>query len=400
MLEKLEVAEEQQRPTLTQSTTRSKRKRAESDSEDDDKAGTESFSSLKRSRLQLPTPPPSTPERATPELATPTAVQELILMHKAFIKAFSLHRAHNGVASPAELGQLLQSVTRLYQKRAVGVVDVQRMLGLMEIVPELAPRNSMEHAKSPFKLMISGLGTSRRQVVEFVGYEKQTRRNGRTVTTRISNFNEQDLQMHYESKANRVSSYKQLSGAVDAFPYLEFGMGAQTIARQNKASETKKLILDGRRPDLDFGKLSVKDEAEPEPAKRQTVKSRTLSLFDRVKAKQLANAAIDVPSAEALRRQHAIGRVAEVVEILRMKQQQKLRGMSGKTSFAFQHIVKEIQVSMNIPMGDDEIKVCLEILANEVQDGWCSIFELGLTRSIVVSGMGKSGVEIAALLKA
>lgn len=275
------------------------------------------------------------------------------------------------------------------------------MLGLLELQAGLAQGSSLTHHKGPFKLLISGLGTNRRHLVEFLGYEKETRKNGKTVLIKISDFNEQGLQTRYESHVSHVCSIAQLSGQVDAYPVLEFATGAQTVARQKKASEARKLILDGRKPDLDFGRLSVKDDAERESTKQQTVKSRTLSLFDRVKAKQLANAAVSVPSADALRRKHAVGRIAEVVEILRMKQQQKLRrlSMSGKASFAMQLIIDEVRASLSIPMADDEIKMCLEILAKEVGDGWCSIFELGQTRSVVLTGIGRSGVDIAALVR-
>lgn len=400
-VEKLEQAQQKPSPSPAAPTsTKNKRKRAESESGDEASNVVTHFNSFKKTKTQLPTPPRSTPERATPETVVPAQVQELVQIHKAFLKAFSLHRAHNGPSAPAELGHLLESVTRLYQKRVVSIVDVQRMLGLLEL-KGLAQGSSLIHHKSPFKLLISGLGANRRHLVEFVGYEKETRKNGKTVLIKISDLNEQALQTHYESVVSQVCSSDQLDGHVDAYPVLEFATGAQTVARQKKASEAKKLILDGRKPDLDFGRLSVKDDTERESTKQQTVKSRTLSLFDRVKAKQLANATVNVPSADALRRKHAVGRIAEVVEILRMKQQQKLRGLgtSGKASFAMQQIIGEVRVSLSIPMADDEIKMCLEILAKEVADGWCSIFELGQTRSVVLTGVGRSGIDVAAMVR-
>lgn len=401
-LEKLDQ-QEQQTPSTPQQVAapaKNKRKRAESDSTDEEEHNDTSAKLIKKTRFQLPTPPPSTPERATSEPTVPAAVAELVQIYSTFLKAFSLHRAHNGASAPAELSQFLDSVTRLHRKRIVSVVDVQRMLGLMEIVTELGPRKTVRHVKSPFRLIVSGIGTSRRQLIEYLGYEKQSRKNGRIITQRVSDFNDQDLQALYEANVTRVSSSRQLSGAVEDFPQLEFAIGAQTAVIQNKASETRKLILGGRKPDLDFGKLSVKDKDEPEPVKH-TVKSRTLSLFERVKTKQQANAAVKTLDAQGVRRKHAIGRVGEVVEILRMKQQQKLRGLSRgrKVSFALQEIVGELNASLGVPMGDDEIKLCLEILAGGVSGGWCTIFELGATRSLVLTGAGKSGAEIAALLR-
>ncbi|ETN42399.1 uncharacterized protein HMPREF1541_01553 [Cyphellophora europaea CBS 101466] len=406
-LEKLAIEEKQRKAQEISppKASKSKRKRVESENEEEGESIIEYFSSAKRAKVQLPTPPRSLSERGSSEVIIPAPVQELLQIHKAFVKAFALHRAHNGPSAPAELGVLLESVTRLYQKRAVGVPDLQRILALYESTrKDESTNDSLSCSKSPFKLLVSGLGTSRRHLAEFVGYETQVRKHGRLTEQKVFDFNEQGLQAHLQSQVDQACSEGTFDGPVESYPILAFEVGAQTVARQVKVSETKKHILGGRKPDLDFGKLSVKDDSEPEASKQQTIKSRTLSLFDRVKAKQLANSAVNVPSADALRRKHAVGRIAEVVEILRMKQQQKLNGyrgagVHGKASFSFQQIVNEIKASMSIPMGEDEIKMCLEILGKEVEDGWCTIFELGLTKSVVLMGLGKSGVEVAAMIK-
>jgi hypothetical protein len=420
-LEKLDQLESDDNtaPTVTK-TPANKRKRSACEESDDET--TISISTSKKIKVQLPSPPRSSPERdvvptkggkrgrgriaedgsARPLLST--QFQDFQLMHNAFIKAFALHRAHNGPSAPADLSALLNSVTRLYKKRAVTVADLQRMLAFYEKADDDSVELCLKHRKSPFKLFISGLGADRRHLVEFVGFRYAIDSDEELAEPDLSDFTEHFMQSCYETRIERaVLAGKLNNKEPEQHPYLDFEIGAQTVARQNKAAANKLRILGGRKTELDVGKLSIKDESEPEQAKPEiSVKSRTLSLFDRVKAKQLANAAVDLPSADDLRRKHALGRSAEIVEILRMKQQQKLgasRG-SGKVSFTLNQIVAEIKASMAIPMGASEITLCLEILAEDLRDGWLSIFELGATRSVVLNGAGRSGAEVARIVKA
>jgi hypothetical protein len=141
--------------------------------------------------------------------------------------------------------------------------------------------------------------------------------------------------------------------------------------------------------------------------RHQKLKSRTLSLFERVKAKQLANAAKGAVTPQSILRQHAVGRISEVVEILRMKQQQKQSTRSqsandessskvkvNKVAFGFAQIVQEIKNSVSIPIQDDEAKMCLELLSKDVEGSWCTMFELGSVKSLVLHGTARSGLEI------
>jgi hypothetical protein len=362
------------------------RKRDWSDSEDESVDIVEYFSSSKRVKVQLPTPPKSPNKRRALVKVRSVEAQELVSIFSALLKAFALHRAHNGPATPAELSALLESVTRLYQKRSVTVNDLQRILGVFEKDDNMNDVAwEARHGRGPFQLKIVGIGSTRRQLLEL---------------QQSADFSERELQGRFEAL---LDTFLQQHGrTVQDIPLLAFEMGAQTAIRQNKASGTLKHIMSGRKTELSMDELSISDAGENT---NTTIKSRTLSLFDRVKAKQLANAAIDTPSAEALRRKHAVARMAEVIEILRMKQQQKLRGYGGagaggKVSFAWKQLLGELRASMAIPMGDDELKLCLEILSKEVNDGWCTVFELGSSKSVVLMGTPRSGSEIAKALKA
>ena len=104
-------------------------------------------------------------------------------MHEALVKAFSFHRAHNGPTAPAELNELMSSITRLHKQRSVGKEDVQRMLAIYEVEDKSAipAKASLVCTQSPFKLITSGVGSNRRNFVEYIGTStlKETFRAGR-----------------------------------------------------------------------------------------------------------------------------------------------------------------------------------------------------------------------------
>ena len=133
-----------------------------------------------------------------------------------------------------------------------------------------------------------------------------------------------------------------------------------------------------------------------------------MSLLDRVRAKGLA--ASSAPDSLAVLRRRAIGRISEVVEILRMKQHQKLGSsfhssihsspskVRGRVSFSLNQLVNEIKGSLPVPMGDTEIRKCFEILAKDVPGMWLSIHTVGILQSVVLNGQGLSGMEVKKIL--
>jgi hypothetical protein len=204
-----------------------------------------------------------------------------------------------------------------------------------------------------------------------------------------------------------------LNGPLSKFPLLRCDVGAQTEQRIAKASAARTEIMDVAKASQNRqnAKTVVKteqDDEDPSPEQAsQKLKSRTLSLFERVKAKQLANAANGAPTPTSILRQHAIGRVGEVVEILRMKQQQKQsvgfnsaidespsKARVNKVAFGFAQIIQEIKNSVSIPIQNDEAKMCLELLSKDIDGTWLTTFELGSVKSVVLQGVAKSGVEI------
>ena len=68
---------------------------------------------------------------ATPEERLPSELLDIINLHASFLTALSLHHAHNGAHSPADLRLLCPDVARAWGKRKVMLDDIQRLLGVL-----------------------------------------------------------------------------------------------------------------------------------------------------------------------------------------------------------------------------------------------------------------------------
>ena len=321
----------------------------------------------------------------------PECLQELTELHKHFLTAFSIHCAHNGTATPADMGAIQQSVTRLWKKRVVTTQDLQRMLAIYEIEDaETGTQSEVKHNKCPFKLVILGVGSNACNTVEYIK------------TCYLDEHQETCL---YENAIRRFSSTDTTSASI---PLLAFTRGTQTQRRQQKATALREHILNKAPPqaqprpqpqEADMSSLTIKDATTPVTTP-SALKSRTLSLFDRVKAKQTLLASTSTPTAQQVLRKHAIGRIAEVVEILRMRQQQSSVGRSGgRVSFSSKQVVEVIKQSMSVPVGDEEVRACLEMLSRDVPGRWLTEWRVGDVKGVVLEGVGSSGVEVKKLLE-
>ncbi|KIV82328.1 hypothetical protein PV11_04447 [Exophiala sideris] len=419
-------------PVKQKETPRSTSKRKRSEVHDDREAELESPrvtpSALKKAKIQLATPPESEREeedlidiehtidfrqlsldgkgtRRSSVSDLPQTLRDLITLHSSFLRAFSLQLVHNGNYSTAELSSLMSSVTRLWKKHTINKEDIQRMLAIYELgsPSDHALGQSLKHKDSPFKLNLAG-GGALRYSVEYVASKA---------------YDEKKLQEQYEVEVEsafitqRKNPLSWLHKDIRLFPRLEVSIGLQTQARKYKASTARAEILGlssqaQSRPGSQFPANADQANKVDGVNTPQVVKDRTLSLLDRVRAKGLASSG--APDSLAVLRRRAVGRISEVVEILRMKQQQKLGSsfnssihsspgkVRGRVSFSLNQLVNEIKGSLPVPMGDVEIRKCFEILANDVPGLWLSIHTVGILQSVVLNGQGLSGMEVKKIL--
>ncbi|KAK5294707.1 hypothetical protein LTR99_009513 [Exophiala xenobiotica] len=411
-----------------------KRKRDIEDSESESETACIAAATSKKARLQLATPPDSELEdsigldpcidfrqlslgtrtalQQEPTKELPNVLQVLISLHDAFLRAFSLHMVHNGCSAPANLNNLMTSVTRLWKKHTVTAEDIQRMLAIYELgsSEDHMSNQLLKHKEGPFKLNLTG-GDSLQHSVEYVGGSRGNQ-----------GFDEKKLQNSYEIEveaafiSQRKNPASWLHKDVRVFPRLEFSVGLQTQARKGKAFAARAEILGlssqaQNRVGSQFPAQASTSSESNEIQTPQIVKDRTLSLLDRVRAKAFANSTAAPQTPETILRRRAMGRIGEVVDILRLKQQQKLGSnfvssvhsspgkVRGKVSFSLKQLISDIKGSLAVPMPDAEVRKCFEILANDMPGMWLSIHTVGILQSIVLNGPGPSGMEARKILE-
>ena len=219
------------------------------------------------------------------------------------------------------------------------------------------------------------------------------------------------MEMIFQSGRRDMLSF--LHGPESDYPLLAFSIGAQTAARQHKAAELRSHVLGkpaARQSSPEFSNLSLSNPDSP-PQAPKAIKERTLSLFDRVKAKAATNAAAPAPSSETVLRRHAIGRMDEVIEIMKMKQRQRLNTMLEpgtytscetplrRVSFGMTELIGIVKGSMNNPMSNDELKTCITILSREAPGFWIRRLDMDGVLCVVLQGNGPVGQEVQKVFK-
>lgn len=243
-----------------------------------------------------------------------------------------------------------------------------------------------------------------------------------------TSFIEKALHDSYRSHVYALDSawtrnrYAHLSffddGALDNFPKLAFSIGTQTAARKANTSQHLADILKlSNAAQLRNAKTSTPTEAtiaEELSNKIGAVENRKQSLLDRIEAKQLASKLKGKPTAQQVLREHALGKITYVTDILRMMQQQRKAeskskiydhtssdfssaNRSGKVSFSLAQIRDNTKSSSTVPISDHEVKMCLKMLSEELDGTWVKMIERGVTSKavfVVLEGEGLSGKEV------
>ncbi|PWY87888.1 DNA mismatch repair protein Msh2 [Aspergillus sclerotioniger CBS 115572] len=346
-----------------------------------------------RSTVRTPTgasgSPPTSPSkrRATknPSSATvlpaqrrPACVDDLVNLHSAFLKAVALHAMHNGVTAPADLRELLPTIERLWKKRKVVAKDLQRLLWVLE-------QESEATAFPGYRIANYGLG---RVCLERV------LRDGEERTS------ESDLQERFEQSVDLL--WEKALDAVDGDETRVDFVGTLGVAIIHESLTPFTTFHKGqqRLQDLKGGVIRLKTEKLRADAKEDApekpvdaTSTRRKGLLDRIKDKQLRQAKLPPPpSKEMLLRRAAAERVEEVAGVLALLRPAGYVGTGAKavttaqrTPFRMEMIAQNVRDSVRSPISQQEVEICVEILAREdVAGGWVNLVTVNHMRSVVL----------------
>lgn len=349
--------------------------------------------------------PPSSPASTDNGLhRLPDEIQDLINLHSSFLTALSLHYAHNGSRTPADLRNLGPGVERVWRKRRVTPDDIRRILA----VGRVDGADGHERAR-PLYLLDYGHGK--------ICVEKADNPDSWTATRRP--INEEVLNTVFgHHLEQRWMCYKNESPANPSPSNFVASLALSPITPCTSLSRTVPLLSKGQRrlEDLKAGAVKAQQKPlsitsanptnPPQPKTRHT-SARSTDLFSRLKAKQLHQSTLPLPlSAEALARKSALQRLHEITPVLESLAVSSKKHanddaatvgvtpMASPVSFTMPTLVQHLQMSLKNPIGKEEVIRSLKVLA-EVAPEWVGLKEVGRMHGVTIKGAGLRKGEIA-----
>jgi hypothetical protein len=359
----------------------------------------------------VPSPPPSTARSFSPARSADTSpispepvkgtrpprdsvkhlpgeVQDFLGLCTVFTRTLSLHHAHNGAFSPADLRDLRPGIERAWGKRRVGLDDIRRILGVLG--------GSREKDASLYQLSLVDYGCGK-ICLETSNPPVQGAPVARPMDVAYldSRFS-RNIQDLYDDHASD-----------DSADFLQ-SLPLASIERCASASKTGPLLgkgvsrlsdIKGRRAQAQLSAVPAEMAPwEPSPPCRAPA-SRASSLLDRILAKQAVQAKLPAPpTPEERARRSASLRLAEVIPVL-----EALTGSGGHmisprggapnglgadtsrstVTLTMPALVENLQTSLRNPIGAEEAARCVT-LAAEVLPGWVGVTKAGRVTGVTI----------------
>ncbi|KAF1918953.1 hypothetical protein BDU57DRAFT_511742 [Ampelomyces quisqualis] len=344
----------------------------------------------------------------------PAELLSLLALHSSFLTALSLHYAHNGTSTPADLRDLTASATKVWRQRQVTCDDIRLLIGVLDHGP------SGQH--NPYYLSDYGRG---KICVEI--------KDNSPLIDGMTNVNEQGLQNLFkdgldslwaewrvshqliarpiatpkrgrgrpkkaELKQTRMETFLDdvaMSKFVNQLPLADITTCASLTALaplqekgRKRLREFKESVQQGRSQKKTRPSLGKENEPQilqqpAQPKITEFAAVRKANLLDRILAKQeAAKCGPAAPTPAELQRTAALQRAPEVLRVLSLLCASK---PGTRVSFSTTTLIQALQGSIRSPISQDEAMKCIEVLSSELAPGYVSIVSMGALSSVVVN---------------
>ena len=327
--------------------------------------------------------------------ALPDELQDLVNLHSSFLTALSLHYAHNGSMTTADLRNLCPDAERAWRKRRITTEDVRRILALEQ--------NNGQEGSGPLYLSNYGSGKICVEIADSHHSQNARRRpiNEEALHTIFLQTLTQHWKSHCESSQSDPACQKKFIATLPLQPIIPCA----------SLSKLTPLLSKGQRRLEDLKAGAIKAQQKPlhtttanSPSlpqqKPKPPTARSFDLFSRLKAKQFHQSTLpSPPSPTLLARKSALQRlpeIAPVLESLTLSSRKHanddavaeiFRSKVSHASFTMPTLVQHLQMSLRNPIGKEEARRCVRLLA-EVAPEWVGVREVGRCVGIVVRGVG------------
>ena len=348
----------------------------------------------------------------------PAELVNLLALHSSFLTALSLHYAHNGTSTPADLRDLTASTTLVWRQRKVTYDDVRLLIGVLDHGPsgkdnpyylsdygrgkiciEIKDNSPMmggmthmneEGLQEMFKEGLDSLWSQWTMSQNVASRPIATPRRGRGRPKKV------DIQ---QTRLETFLDDTSISKFLSQLPLADITTCASLTALaplqekgRKRLREFKESVQQGRAQKKT--RQFVGKENEPAPAQNQQVQPvqakitefaavRKTNLLDRILAKQeAAKAGPAAPSPAELQRRAALQRSPEVLGVLSLLCANR---PGARVSFSTTTLLQSLQGSIRSPISKEEAMKCIDVLANEVAPGYVSIVSMGAISSVVIN---------------
>ncbi|KAJ5760418.1 hypothetical protein N7520_007574 [Penicillium odoratum] len=355
----------------------------------------------RRARVSTIAESPSTPdtpskqrtlnfEKVVPEPKEPVlaprvpCVTDFLNLYSAFCQAISIHAAHNGPITPADIREFLPSITRIWKKRKVQIKDLQRLVWVWD--------HSLKAKDITYRLANYGLGKvclERKVQIDEQGsalqdaFEQAFDLLWEQTEESLKEAKEEDRPALFLETLGLACIHESLT------PFTAFQKGQQRLQ------------------DLRGGVIRMKTEMLRSENNQTGLKplaatsNRRQSLLERLKSKELRQSKLPPPpTKKEMLRRSAAEHVEEVAGILALLRPAGYVGTGIKAMLANQRkpfqmetIVQHVRDSIRTPIPNEEVQMCIEILADpRVAGHWVNLVTIKNLKSVVL----KSCKDIAA----
>lgn len=317
---------------------------------------------------QTTIPSQSAPSPSPEDL--PTELLDLINLHSSFLTALTLHYAHNGTHTPADLRLLCPNVARAWGKRRVLSDDIRRTLAVLNL-----PSSSASQTTANLSLSDYGHG---KLCIEI----RTSGRTGRIAKPLDENTMNATFSSNLSDLWREATAQLEVQAFVAALP-LEPITTCSSVAKMSPLLAKGQRRLEDMRAGITIRKAA--DEAKLSAAKQLDDAGRRPTLLERLRAKAAERAHAPAgPSTAELARTAALGRLAEVVAVVTLLTTGGSVGQS-RVSFTLPTVLGRLRDSFRTPMSRGEGEDCVRLLAAEIAPEWLKFAKMGRTEAVVVS---------------
>ncbi|KAI4209598.1 MAG: hypothetical protein LQ351_007495 [Letrouitia transgressa] len=341
----------------------------------------------------------------------PEELSELVDLHSSFLTALSLHYAHHGTLTPVDIRVLRPSVERVWGKRRISTKDIRRILAIQNRSRSAKRASALE--KSSRRLYLTDYGHNRTCI------EISEPTNDYNPAKRLINEEYLNTQFVFSLKRqwttyNSLHTDSSVSGFISSISLAPITLCVSAeklsclLARgQRRLEDLKAGAVKSQRPsNAQREQQTFSDTENFPPIQKQPVAtlSRSNSLRDRIKAKQMKQANLPPPPSQAeLERKVSLQRIEEllpVLELLTTSGSSKSSVLGEKKqvqnvqSFTMATIVQHLQMSLRNPISKEDAIRCVRLIAEEVAPEWVGVKEVGKLVGVTLRKNGMLGRDL------